>query len=1069
MINTISRFQVALRSLVGCLAFVSSVLSVHLGWTDQPQSDANATKSDSKIEFNRDIRPILSDHCFACHGPDANHREADLRVDTQEGLFGNDGSSGPVVAGDPDHSPLWNRVISEDPDEQMPPSKFGKPLNAEQVALLKRWIEQGAAWQGHWAFQPVRAIVPPLQPATSDASGRDSLALNEVDAFILRALDEQGLTPAPQADKRTLVRRLSFDLLGLPPSMEQVERYQTDDSPEAYERLVDDLLASPHFGERLAMWWLDLVRYADSVGYHGDQPVSVSPFRDYVIQSFNSNKPFDQFTREQLAGDLFPQPSKEQLIASGYNRLGMMSAEGGVQPKEYLAKYVAERVRNLGGAWLGVTLGCCECHDHKYDPFTTEEFYQFEAFFADIQEQGLYAGANWGSEMPVPTAEQASRQTEIEQQIKTVRETLATPTEALVNAQIEWEQSQVNWQVLKPHSLESRAGVTLVTQEDGSILASGKNPANDTYTLIFDKVPAEITAIRIEVLPHASLPKNGPGRAGNGNFVLSELRLAVKKIPVDADSTTEADVSVEGTEEPVPLQNATATYEQVGAAEKHPNGKWAAAAAIDNDANGPTWGWAVMEQAGKPNAAFFETAKRIGGPGQHLIVRLDQNLDNPKHTLGHFRISVTSSPQPINAETVLSPELAEVLQIAPKDRSDAQASQLAAHYRSISPLLEEARKQLKELEQQLEAHRKTIRTTLITARVEPRMIRVLARGNWMDENGKVVQPAFPEVLGGPAPTERRLTRMDLADWVVSPENPLTARVTVNRLWKLFFGNGLSGRLDDLGSQGQWPSHPELLDWLAKRFVDSGWNIKEIVKLMVMSKTYRQASVADDATIERDPNNQWLARQSRFRLDAEIVRDNALAVSGLLVDDVGGQSVKPYQPRGYWAYLNFPQREWENGKAEQLYRRGVYTHWQRQYLHPSLLAFDAPSREECTADRPRSNTPLQALVLLNDPSYVEAARVLAERALNEKVEGDQLRIQWIYSTVLNRSAAESEAQVLAELLTDHRLQYQNDLDSARQLIAIGDKPAAQGVEASELAAWTSVTRAVLNLHETITRN
>ncbi len=1044
MTNAVSQLPALFRAVVG---FLVSVVTI---------SSAAAQTLPSKIEFNRDIRPILSDHCFACHGPDAKHREADLRVDTQEGLLGADGNSGAVAAGNVEHSVLFSRVTSEDTEELMPPPKFGKPLSPNQIALLKRWIEEGAVWEGHWAFQPIREAAIPDVSAV-EAATHEAFLKNEIDPFVLRSLDAQGLKPSPVADPRTLVRRLSFDLLGLPPSPEVVQRFQADPSPAAYEQLVDSMLASPHFGERLAMWWLDLVRYADSVGYHGDQPMSVSPFRDYVIQAFNTNKPFDQFTREQLAGDLNPAPTEEQLIASGYNRLGMMSAEGGVQPKEYLAKYVAERVRNLGGTWLGVTLGCCECHDHKYDPFSAQEFYQFEAFFADIQEQGLYGGAKWGSEMQVPTAQEAQKKSELEQSIALVKDKLNTPTNELAQAQLAWEATQVDWQVLKPDAIESLGGVTLIVQEGGSILASGANPATDTYTLTFNQTPADITAVRVEVLPHDSLPKQGPGRAGNGNFVLSEIRIATQGTAADSP------------EESVPLQNASATYEQTGAAEKHPHKKWAAVAAIDSDANGPTWGWAVMEQVGKPNAAIFETTKRIGGAEQRLVVRLDQNLDNPQHTLGHFRISVTTAPQPVSAQTTLPPELAEIVRIPVADRAEAQAQQLATHYRSIAPLLDETRKQLTTLEAQLAALNNSITTTLVTAKVEPRMIRVLNRGNWMDETGQVVEPAFPEILGGTPKLERRLTRQDLAEWLVAPENPLTARVTVNRLWKLYFGNGISARLDDLGSQGSWPSHPDLLDWLAGRFVDSHWNVKEIIKLMVMSGTYRQSSLVDPALAERDPGNQWLARQSRFRLDAELVRDNALAVSGLLVDSVGGKSVNPYQPAGYWAYLNFPQREWKNGQADQLYRRGLYTHWQRQYLHPSLLAFDAPSREECTADRPRSNTPLQALVLLNDPSYIEAARALAERSLQQSVDNDTARVDWILQVVLNRSATQVELEVLTQLLASHRTQYQSDLDAARQLIAVGDKLAAPELDPAELAAWTSITRTVLNLHETITRN
>lgn len=1014
-----------------------------------------------KIEFNRDIRPILSDHCFACHGPDAKHREADLRVDTELGLLGADGKSGAVTRGDVMASPLWHRVTSAEADEQMPPPKFGKPLSPQQVALLKRWIEQGAPWQGHWAFQPLQATAPPSGANEPSADVAD-FVLNEIDAFTLPAMLARGLAPSPVADRRGLVRRLSFDLLGLPPTYEQVQRLESDRSPMSYENLVDDLLASPHFGERMAMWWLDLVRYADSVGYHGDQPVSVSPFRDYVIRSFNQNRPFDQFTREQLAGDLLPEPSIEQRIASGYNRLGMMSAEGGVQPKEYLAKYIAERVRNLSGTWLGVTLGCCECHDHKYDPFSTKEFYQLEAFFADIEEQGLYAGSKFGYEMPVPNADEAAKQRELELQIALVQQELETPTAALASAQQLWEQSQPEWHSPTPTNMTSAGRASLSRQEDGSILVSGELPETDTYTITYEHLPADISAIRLEVLPHPSLPQQGPGRAGNGNFVLTELR-------AETQSLESADGAPLASPKPISLRNASATYEQTGAAKGNPYGKWAVAAAIDNDSKGKKWGWAVMEQAGQANLAIFETAERIGGTGQRLVLQLEQAHDNPKHTLGRFRITFTSAAPPITAQASLSTELAQVIKLAPNVRTDDQAHRLASHFRSVTPLLAEARDRLASLKKQLDEHQKTLTTTLATRMVPPRMIRVLNRGNWMDENGQVVEPAFPEVLGGTPQLGRRLNRLDLANWVVAADNPLTARVTVNRLWKLFFGTGLSARLDDLGSQGQWPTHPELLDWLANRFVDSGWNLKQLVKLMVMSNTYRQSSFAGENRAELDPGNQWLSRQTRFRLDAEMIRDNALAVSGLLVDDVGGKSVNPYQPPGYWAYLNFPQREWANGKADQLYRRGVYTHWQRQYLHPSLLAFDAPSREECTADRPRSNTPLQALVLLNDPIYIEAARCLAERALTEVVADDVTRIAWIIQNSLHRQPRPAESEVLSQLLASHRAQYREDQESAKRLIAIGDKPADKNLDQVELAAWTSVTRAILNLHEFITRN
>ncbi len=755
------------------------------------------------VEFNRDVRPILADACYKCHGPDARARKADLRLDTAAGF------QETVAPGKSGASELFRRITSTDPDEQMPPPKADKHLTAKQIETIRRWIDQGAKYEGHWAYEPIKRPAPPAG------------AEHPVDAFVRAELAKQKLNPSPEADRVTLIRRLSFDLTGLPPKPEDVDAFVNDKSPDAYEKLVDRLLASPHYGERMAMFWLDLVRYADSVGYHGDQPVSVWPYRDWVIRAFNANMRFDEFTVEQLAGDLLPNPTTEQKVAAGYNRLGMMSAEGGVQPKEYLAKYAAERVRNLGGAWLGVTLGCCECHDHKFDPFTTRDFYRMEAFFADIQEKGIYADSKFGPEMPVPTPEQKAR---------------------------------------------------------------------------LDGLDAK----------------------------LAEARKAAEK----------------------------------------------------------------------PGAALTAVA---GG-------------------------------------AALTPARREVLK----------------------------------LEQARAAFVKAIPTTLITVRVSPRTIRVLPRGNWMDDSGPVVTPAFPEVLPRPPAGKNRMTRLDLAKWIVSPENPLTARALANRLWKLYFGAGLARKLDDLGAQGEWPTHPLLLDYLAGRLIDSGWDVKALVKLIVTSATYKQTSVPTKELAERDPFNKWLARQGRFRLDAELVRDNALAVSGLLVPKVGGPSVHPYQPPGYWAYLNFPTREWHNDTGDNLYRRGLYTHWQRQYLHPSLLAFDAPSREECTAERVRSNTPLQALVLLNDPIYVEAARVFAERAV-KAATADADRFDWLYRQALSRPVKPAEREVLAELLQKHRAEYQADPKAAEALLTVGAKPAAKDIAPAELAAWTSVARTVLNLHAVVTRN
>jgi len=1005
------------------------------------------------VEFNRDIRPILSDNCFFCHGPDKNKRQADLRLDTEAGLLGAAGGAGAVVPGKPDESPLLQRILTADPETHMPPPSTGKSLTADQIQLLRRWIEQGGRYEGHWAFLPLN----PGTPAGTDHSPAAVAA--KIDQYIDSSLQAAGLQAVESADRITLIRRLSFDLLGLPPTPEETAAFVADQSPDAVQKLVDRLLESPHFGERMAVWWLDLVRYADSVGYHGDQEVSVSPFRQYVIQSFNANKPFDQFTVEQLAGDLLPGATLEQKIASGYNRLGMMSAEGGVQDREYLAKYIAERVRNASGTWLGITLGCAECHDHKFDPFTTKDFYRFEAFFADIRERGLYSGANsdgnWGPYVKVPTAEQSAQLDALSVRIAELKRLLDTPTPELAAAQEAWEQGQQPWIPLTPDSLQALSGTQLKTRGDGAILATGPNPATETYTLSFSKLPAAVTAFRIEVLPDDSLPQKGPGRAGNGNFVLSELT---------------AKVQTAAGEQSVPLQNATATYEQTGAAGGNPYGRWAVAAAIDADAKGRTWGWAVMEQVGRSQTAVFETAADLTlAEGAVLSLVLDQNLDNPGHNIGCFRIFASTAARPLRASEAIPAEIAVIVAVPSGQRSEQQSARLAAWYRSVAPQLQAAREQLAAAEKERADIEAALPSTLITEAVAPRMVRVLPRGNWMDESGEVVTPALPAVFAKEPAQDQRLNRLDLARWIVASDNPLTARTTVNRLWKVLFGAGLSRRLDDLGAQGEWPSHPQLLDFLAAEFQAGGWNLKQLIRSIVLTRAYQRSSRAAAGMRELDPGNRWLARQGRFRLDAEFVRDNALEISGLLVKSVGGRSVRPYQPAGYWAYLNFPTREWQNGAGSELYRRGLYTHWQRQYLHPSLLAFDAPSREECTADRNRSNTPLQSLVLLNDPTYVEAARGFAERILREGGATEAERISFAFRKAVSRDASADEAEVLTELLQKHRTEYAADPAAADAILKTGSLPVPGDADRTQLAAWTSVARVILNLHEVMTRN
>jgi mono/diheme cytochrome c family protein len=807
------------------------------------------------VEFNRDIRPILSDNCFACHGPDKNQRKAELRLDTEEGAFADRGDTKVLVPGKPEQSELVRRISHSDDKKRMPPAKFGKRLTDRQIELLRRWVEQGAKWQKHWSL--IAAQRAPLPVVDRKYGPR-----NAIDFFVLARLEHDKIEPAAEADRRTLVRRLAFDLTGLPPAAAEVEAALADQSADWYEKVVDRLLSSKHYGERMAMYWLDLVRYADTGGYHSDNHREISLYRDYVVKAFNSNKPFDRFTAEQLAGDLLPEAGTEQKIASGYNRLLMTTEEGGAQAKEYTAKYVADRVRNVSSVWLGTTLGCTECHDHKFDPFTTKEFYRFGSFFADVRETAV----GRQPQDPLPTPEQAARLKELTEAIASVQKVLATQTPELDAAQATWEESV-------------KKGAT------------------------------------------KGVPKN----------------------------------------------------------------------------------------------------------------------------------------------------ILDIIAIGAEKRDAKQKQALATHYRTIAPLLEQPRKHLADLQKQKAELDKTIPTTLITTPVSPRMMRVLPRGNWLDDSGEIVAPGTPAALPPLGVEGRRATRLDLVNWMVKADNPLVARVFVNRLWKLFYGQGIVTSLEDFGSQGAWPTHPELLDWLAVEFRESGWDIKHMVRLMVLARTYRLVSTVKPDLKEHDPYNRLLARQARFRLDAEMVRDNSLAISGLLVRTIGGGSVKPYQPAGYWVMLNFPKREWDNGKADDLYRRGLYTYWCRTFPYPSLVTFDAPSREECVVERPRSNTPLQALVLLNDPTYVEAARAFAERVVREGGKEPQDRIQFAYRQALQRRAQPAELQIVQALFHKHLEQYRANPKAATELLAIGDKPAPKDIDAAELAAWTSVARVVLNLHETITRN
>jgi hypothetical protein len=1005
-----------------------------------------------KVDFNRDIRPLLSDHCFACHGNDTTQLKGSLRLDQRAAALAPAKSGKPaVVPGQPEASELIRRILTTDVDDLMPPPESHKALNAAQKDLLRRWIAEGAEYQGHWAYQP------PVRPRVA-GTGADAL-----DQLVQARLPEAGVRPAPEADRRTLARRLYFDLVGLPPSPAEITAFEQDPAPDAYPRLVERLLASPHYGERMAQGWLDVVRFADTIGYHSDNPRNIWPYRDYVIRSFNQNRPFDQFTREQLAGDLLPGAGQEQRVASAFNRLLLTTEEGGAQTKDYESRYLTDRVRAVGSVWLGQTIGCAQCHDHKFDPITARDFYSLGAFFADVNE-AIIGRREDG--MLVPEPEQAAELARRSARAEAAKGKLEGPHPELEAVHARWladlEAARVaatRWTVLTPAAVSSTGGSELQVRDDGSVKVGGKNPDQDQYTVQWTSAPAATVGLRLEVLPDDSLPAKGPGRAPNGNFVLTEVVARVTKAGVEPRKLA--------------WRGALASREQTTLVEGNPYGAWTAASAIDGDVRGDKAGWAILPEVGKPHQLWLELAEPLTlAAGESLEIELQQKHGNGGHNLGRFRWAATADAAAVRPPTAfpLAKELSEWIAVPAASRTAEQRAQLWAEFRKVAPELAEQRKEVADTAKAKQDYEATVARCLITERnTQPRTVRILPRGNWLIETGEAVEPALPAYLAGARPAGKRLTRLDLADWLVSPNHPLTARVTMNRLWRQFFGTGLSRVMDDFGAQGEPPANLALLDWLACEFRDSGWDVKHMVRTVVLSQTYRQSSSASKDLLAQDPYNRLLARQGRWRIEAEQVRDQALSLAGLLVPAVGGPSVNPYQPDGYWENLNFPTRSYPASQGAGQYRRGLYTWWQRSYVHPSMLAFDAPTREECAAERNRSNLPQQALVLLNDPSYVEAARAFAERILRECRGDADARIRWAWREALGRAPNPTELASLRSLLDPQWNEWKADRGAAQALVSVGQRPVPVDLDAAELAAWIDIARVLLNLHETVTRS
>ena len=1196
MNRILSPFQGYLRLGLATLWFLAGTL---VGFAKP------AAKADRKpIDFNREIRPILAENCLTCHGPDKSKRKGGLRLDLAADATAKlESGERAVVPGSPENSRLLQVVTTSSDDDRMPPKKTGKVLSKNQVSVLTEWIAQGAPFKKHWAY------LAPERPELPAVKGKD-WPRNEIDRFILARLEQEGLKPSPEAEKPTLIRRATLDLTGLPPTVAEVDSFLADKSPEAYEKVVDRLLKSSSFGEKMALQWLDLARYADSDGYHADAPRSMWQYRDYVIRSFNDNKPFDQFTMEQLAGDLLPHPTRDQRIATAFNRNGMSSTEGGADPDEYMNKYVTDRVNTFGTVFLGSSTACTECHDHKYDPFTQREYYQLYDFFNRIPERGLDSDPA-PPFVKVPTQEQetAWRQStnELAQLEQVQRRLLAREDGALDEGQRKWVAQHrgplhTGWKPLVPSTFTASSGATLTPLEDASVLASGTNAAKETYTIVAETGLQILDAVRLEALVHASLPQGGVSRGSNANFFLTgfeadaesshpESEPPVEKIqwgawsvlgPFKAESSkelfekafideTQLDLQksyngdslrwtekpdwADGVSHPLSGENQLSYFYRTinvtsarlidvqlgsdGGAQVWLNGSrvdagriyrkvapapdqvrlflkagknrlllkvhhglgtygfqfsrplrpvlkhqvvfsdaladysqkdFSVRGALDSDAN---TGWAVDGQDSSKRVnrqAIFLTPDPITFDGGiRLKLRLRFDSATPQQVLGRFRLAATSNSN-LQKTAALPQEVQSALFATEDHLADGQRSDLKAYYRkrfdselkTVETKLTAARQSTKELDARIPTLR------VMEEMTEPRPTHIRVRGDYRTKGDRVTA-GVPSVLPPLTPSEQT-NRLTLARWLVDPRHPLLGRVTVNRYWALYFGTGLVKTGNEFGTQGEPPSHPELLDWLAREFIDGGWNIKAMQRKLVTSATYRQASKPSPQLLERDPNNRLLARGPRIRLGAEVIRDCALDYAGLLDRSrvPGGPSVKPYQPAGLWEEKMFGGNTYVESKGADLYRRSLYTLWKRTVLNPALMTFDAPDRAICTEQRSLTCTPLQAFVTLNEKGFVEAARVFAERVLREGGSSLDQQIRFAFRTVLARPPTPKEQAILAGIHADLRANYQKDLKSALDLLAVGDSPRSSKLNELDLVAWTGMANVLLNLDETITK-
>lgn len=1005
------------------------------------------------VDFDREIRPILSDNCFSCHGPDASKRMANLRFDTADGgAF----ARSVIVPGKSAESHLFARVSSTSATK-MPPASTGRTLTPQQITALKQWIDEGAKWQTHWAFTvPQRAALPSVKEA--------AWAKNPIDSFVLARLDQEGLKHSPEADKATLLRRVTYDLTGLPPTPAELAAFLADNAPDAYEKRVDALLQSPRYGERMAIQWLDLARYADTHGYHIDSHREMWHWRDWVINAFNRNMPYDQFTVEQLAGDLLPNATTEQKLASGFNRNHMINFEGGAIPEEYQVEYVIDRLEATSTTWMGLTMGCARCHDHKYDPIPQKDFYRFFAFFNNVNEKGL-DGRNGNADpfLQLPSPEQKVKQEELKAAIAAHEKAL--PEDGVSKQQNAWEKGELaSFQVM------GRDGLLAHYEFDGNLTDSsghyqyGRAIKGDlTYSNGAVDRGADFDGQTQAVFSHVPALEAGKPFATafwlkvNGKLQNTVLTQGAFKIWLD-------DFELSGVQQRVPrLYVALNDAVKIRTLDRLPWPDNMNHVAINYD--GSTLSIFVNGKAVKTEPV--KAGGAATGGSQLEIMEFKGKLDDLRiygRVLDSKEISYLGGQETLRA----------ILNILPEKRSKEQKAWIRDYYLTkAAPAPDQnAWAELKALRDDEKKLTAQIPTTMVMSELtdKPRESFILARGDYRNQTEKVTA-GVPTVLP-PMPKDAPANRLGLAKWLVDPANPLPARVAVNRYWQQYFGTGIVKTLENFGSQGDPPSNQQLLDWLATEFIRTNWDVKGMQKLIVTSAAYRQSSRVTPELLEKDPDNRLIARGPRFRLPAEMVRDGELYLSGLLKENVGGASVNPYQPNGVWEEIaygdGFTSQTYQQGHGDELHRRSLYTFWKRTAPPPEMTTFDAPDREKCAARRTITNTPLQALVLLNDTTYVEAARALAERMLTDGGKTPVSRLDYGFRLATARAPQPRELIVLKDTLNAELLDYKRHEDKAQALLKNGEAPVNAKLDKSELAAWTTVASMILNLDETITK-